>query len=184
MTSITDRYATAVRATSLKASNESMPDGADPVRTASRVDVVGAYGLMGKKHPLAAALARLLLAGDDRAVGDVVREIAAVAEGRAFRTEVEITRLQAEDMGRKVLAWYRDGRCKPCHGLGFEMVEGAPSLSRNLCKACKGTTRIGFNQHFSMEHLLLAQWVLGKVERELALGASAAMHRLAPSLQL
>lgn len=184
MSGISDRYAGAVRATSLKSSNETMPSGADPVRTASKLDVIGAYGLMGKKHPLAAALARLLVGGDDRAVGDVVREIAAVAEGRAWRTDVEITRLEAEDMGRKVLAWYRNGRCKPCNGLGFELIAGAPSLSRNLCKACKGSTRIGFNQHFSMERLVLAQWVLAKLERELALGASAAMHRLAPSMAL
>ena len=181
---ITDRYATAVRASNLKPSNESMPAGTDPARTAAKVDVIGAFALMGKQHPLAAALVRLLEGGDNTAVRDVVQEMAAVVEGRAYRTGVEITRLQAEDMSRSVLAWYRHGTCKACNGHGFELIDGAPSLSSNTCKACKGTRKVPFARQFAMERQELAVWTLAKVEREIALAGPAAMARLAPRLEL
>ena len=181
---ITDRYASAVRASNLKPSKESMADGTNPAKTATKVDVLGAFGFMGKQYPLAAALVRLLEGGDNTAVRDVVAQMTEVVHGRARRTGVEMTRLQAEDMSRSVLAWYRHGTCKACGGHGFELIDGAPSLSGNTCKACKGTRKVPFARQFAMERQELAAWTLAKVEREIALAGPAAMARLAPRLQL
>lgn len=161
-----------------------MAEGTDPARTAAKVDLLGAFGLMGKQHPLAAALVRLLSGGDNTAAREVVSEMAAVVEGRAYRTSVQITRLQAEDMARMVLAWYRHGTCTPCSGHGFELIEGAPALSGNQCKACRGAGKVPFTMQFSIERQELAEWVLAKVEREIAMAGPAAMARLAPRLEL
>ena len=181
---ITDRYATAVRASTLKPARESMPEGTDPARTAAPVDVIGAFGLMSRMRPLAAALVRLLEGGDNSAERHVVNELAAVVEGRAYRTGVEITRPQAVAMSQAVLAWYRHGTCSHCGGHGFERVEGAPMLSGSACKPCKGTGRIPFASQFALERQELAAWTLGKVEREIALAGPAAMAKLAPRLDL
>jgi hypothetical protein len=59
---IVDRYASAVRASSLKS---------EPDTTYSASDVLGAMGLAGKRHPLAVALTRLFT-GDNTASGDIV----------------------------------------------------------------------------------------------------------------
>lgn len=184
--SITDRYATSVSSGNLRPVKESMPDGADPVHTASKLDVVGAFGLMAKKHPLAGALCRLLLGGDDLATRDVVQELAAVIEGRAYRTDVPITRVQAEDMGKRVLAWYRHGTCTHCGGLGFDKIPGTTALSGNACKHCdpRHPGKVPFASEFAMERLELAWFTLAKIEREIALAGPAAMSALAPRLEL
>lgn len=183
--SLHDRYASAVHSGNLKPQKDSM-GGADPARTASKLDIVGAYGLMGRKHRLAGALCRLLLGGDNQAARDVVQELAAVIEGRAYRTGVQVTRLQAEDMGRMVLAWFRDGTCKHCGGLGYEKVPGVPALSGNACKHCdpRHPGKVPFAAAFAMERLELAWFSLAKIERELALAGPAALAALAPRMDL
>jgi len=184
--SITDSYAAGVSRGNLRPAKESMPDGADPVKTAAKIDVIGAFAFMAAKHPLAGALCRLLLGGDDLAARDVVHELAVVIEGRAYRTNVTITRLQAEDMGKRVLAWYRHGTCTHCGGLGFEKIDGTTSLSGNRCKHCdpRHPGKVAFASEFALERLELAWFALAKVEREIALAGAAAMDKLAPRLEL
>lgn len=175
--SITDQYASAARSGNMRSK-------ADTTRSDS--DVVGAFGLMGKQRPLAAALCRLLLAGDDLATRDVVQELAAIIEGRAWRTNVPITRLEAEDMGKAVLAWYRNGTCTHCDGLGFDKVPGVPALSGNACRHCdpRHPGKVPFTAAFPMERIELAWFTLDKIEREIALAGPAAMAKLAPQLEL
>jgi hypothetical protein len=182
--SIHDRYASAVHSGNLKPQKDSMA-GAEPVRTASKLDVVGAYGLMSKRHRLAGALCRLLLGGDNQAAREVVQELAAMVEYRAYMDGIQIVRVQAEDLGRKVLAWYRNGTCQHCGGLGFEKIQGIPALSGNACKHCdpRHPGKVPFAADFSMEHLSLAWFALGKIEREIALAGPAAMAALAPKLE-
>ena len=169
-----DRYSSAVRSSNLRSKADT---------NASDSDVLGAAGLAAKKAPLALALLRLF-SGDNHAALEIVRLLGGMADGKAYRLGIEITRLQAEDMGRKVLAWVRDGVCKHCGGHGVTLIEGAPALSDRMCQACKGTRRVPFEREFSIEQLLLAQWLLAEVEREAAVAGPMAMARLAPRLDL
>lgn len=182
--SITDRYATAVRATSLAGNAETMADGTNPARTANQVDVLGAFGLAAKKRPLAVALTRLF-AGDNHAAREIVRLLAVMVNSKAWHTQgVNVPAVEAEDIGRKVLAWHRDGACKPCGGLGFQIIHGTPSLSGNACPACKGSRKVPFNADFTLERLPLALWLRGEIEREQGIAGQAAMRALAPRLDL
>lgn len=38
-----------------------------------------------------------------------------------------------------VLIWWLDHTCPHCHGLKFEKVQGAPSLSARACRYCRGS---------------------------------------------
>ena len=168
-----DRYSSAIHSSNLK----SKPD-----THSSDSDVLGAAGLAGKRAPLAMALLRLL-SGDNHASRDVVDIMAGMLDGKAYRMQVELTRVEAADMARAVLAWVRDGVCTPCGGLGFQRIEGAPSLSEHVCQACRGTGKRPFEREFPMVRVLLAQWMLAEVERELATAGPAAMAALAPRLE-
>ena len=182
--SITDRYATAVRATSLAGNAESMADGTSPAKTANQVDVLGAFGLAAKKRPLAVALTRLF-AGDNRAAREIVQLLAVMVDTKSWRDDgVNVPMLEAEDIGRKVLAWHRDGVCRDCGGHGFELIHGAPSLSGNACPVCRGSRKVPFDSEFTMERLHLARWLREKIEREQGMAGQAAMRALAPRLDL
>ena len=175
-----DRYATAVRSSNLK----SKPD---TLRSDS--DVLGAAGLAAKRAPLALALLRLL-SGDNHASTEIVSILAGMADGKAYRIGVEITRIECVDMGRAVLAWCRDGTCKACGGHGFrlandaEIGQGRAVLSEHHCPACRGERKIPFDRQFSIERLELARWLRSEVEREVSKAGPAAMAALAPRLEL
>lgn len=171
---LTDRYASAVRSSNLRSS---------PDTVQSDSDVLGAAGLAAKKHGLAIALLRLL-SGDNHSSREIVEIMGGMIDGKAFRVGVEMTRVEAEDIGRAVLAWYRHGACHHCGGLGYERVEGAPTLSGHHCKRCNGTGKRPFDREFSAMNLDLARWMLAQIEREIAIAGSAAMKALAPKLDL
>lgn len=183
---IQDRYASAVRSSNLR----SKPD-----TTHSDTDVLGAAGLAAKPvrvvdgierpgSPLGIALMRLF-AGDNTAAADIVRIMAASLVGKAWRmSEQRVSQVQAEDIARAVLAWHRDGVCKPCGGHGYKLVEGAPMLSEQTCPACHGTRKVPFDSAFPLDLVLLARWLLAEVEREQAIAGPAAMAALAPRLDL
>ena len=67
MSKITDRYASAIHASSLKSA---------PETTWSDTDVLGAMGIAGKHEPLGAALARMLSGGGTGGVIDALTDAA------------------------------------------------------------------------------------------------------------
>lgn len=174
MNKITDRYASAIRSGNLA----SKPD-----TTFSDSDVVGAHGLAAKRHPLAIALQRMFL-GDNMAAHQVVLTLAENACGKAFRMGLDLTDVERVDLARSVVAHWRHGICKACHGHGYKLIEGTPHLSEQLCPVCKGSRRRSFDREFPMLHLDLARWMLAEVERETAKAGQAAMAALAPRLDL
>lgn len=183
MSSITDRYATAVRSKNLRSDPESMRNDENPVRDACAADVVAAFGLAGKKQPLATALARLLVG--DRQVARVIVEILTekvISKADAWR--VDITRDEAVVLGKSVLAWAQFGTCKPCNGLGFSVIPGTTTLSEMACPHCHGTGRMPFDPHFAVEHLQLARWLLAEIEADIAKAGPVAMAALAPRMDL
>lgn len=165
-----DRYAGALRTKDLRSNASS---------THSASDVVGAAGLTAREYPASIELLRFF-AGDNRGAPKVVSYLADVISGRAYRTGAQMTRVEAEDMARSILAWYRDGRCPACSGRGFGAIEGAPMLSGKACPACHGARRVAFEGAFDAGRLELATWLRARVERELALGAADAKRRLGP----
>lgn len=180
---ITDRYASAVHSSNLKSRTET---------TFSDSDVLGAAGLAGKlvKHdghpgaPLAIALARLF-AGDNHAVREIVDLMAQLVWSKARRDGIVVLkRFAAEEMSRAVLAWHREGVCKPCGGHGYQVIRGAPALSENECPKCRGSGRRAFDSEFAPDMLDLARWLLAELERELSRAGPAAMAALAPRLDM
>ena len=169
---ITERYASAVNSTNLK----SRPD-----TTYSDTDVLGAFGKAGVKHPLATALTRLF-SGDNHAVREIVAILADDVWRRARLVEVKLTRVQSEDMARAVLAWHRDGVCRPCSGHGYLRINGAPTISDAECPACRGTRKVPFERQFHADRRELARWLQAQIEREQAEAGQAAMRALAPRL--
>lgn len=173
-----DRYSTAVRSTNLKSR---------PETTHSDTDTLGAAGLAGKRQPLAMALMRLFV-GDNGMTSQIVYILADMAWSRAHHQGLKLRRVQAEDMAAKVLAWHRDGVCKPCGGHGVHLQsggrigEGRGALSDRQCGACRGTGRVPFDREFGDDARPVAQWLLAEVERETAKAGPAAMAALAPRL--
>lgn len=168
-----DRYSSAIHSSNLKSK---------PETECSDSDVLGAAGLAAKHAPLAMALLRLL-SGDNHASREVVDIMAGMLDGKAYRMQVELTRVEAADMARAVLAWVRDGVCRPCGGIGAQKIENTNRLG-TVCPTCRGTGKRPFEKEFPMVRVLLAQWMLAEVERELAKAGPAAMAALAPKLEL
>lgn len=171
---IRDRYATAVHSSNLKSEAKTFQ---------SDSDVIGAYGLAGKRSPLATALERLFT-GDNRASREIVAIMAEMSWGKAKSLKVKQTRVQSEDMARMVLAWHRDGTCKPCGGHGYDIVPGTLTIGNMECKHCRGTRKIPFEKQFKPEHRILARWLLVHIEKEQSVAGPAAMRALAPMLEL
>ena len=171
---IMDRYAGAVRSSNL---------GSKPDTTYSDSDVIGAAGLAAKRAPLGVALMRLF-SGDNHAIGEIVRILSAKAVGKAYRLGSEIGQVEADDVARAVLAWHRDGVCKPCGGHGQKLIPGTTTIGDETCAACRGGGRLLFDRQFSAGRLELAQWLVAELEREMAIAGPAAMMMLAPRLDL
>ena len=168
---ILDRYNTAIHASNL---------ASDPLTTWSDTDVIGAAGLAARHEPLGIELARMLAGGGS---GQVVAILTEEAHERSFRVRERITRVQAEDIARAVLAWYRHGTCQPCGGIGFPRIKGTPSLG-DECAHCGGTGRIQFDSQFRQEWRQIARWLRDGIERTQANAGVIAMQKIAPKLDL
>jgi hypothetical protein len=172
---ILDRYSAAVHSGNLVS---------NPGTTWSDTDVLGAFGLAAKKRPLSVALARLFM-GDNHAAREIVGIMAVMIDARSWQTAREnVPRVEAEDIARKVLAWHRDGVCKPCGGHGFALIEGAPSLSGRACIHCRGTRKVAFDVQFAERRRDLALWMRERIEREQSFAGEQAMKMLAPRFDL
>lgn len=169
MSHILERYSTAIHASTLKP---------DATTTYSDLDVIGAAGLAARYEPIGIALARMLSGGGD---GQVIAIMARAAFEKSFSLRVKVTQVQAADISRAVIAWFRDGRCNSCGGTGYRVIPGTPSLGDD-CPDCKGTGKIPFEPQFRQEWRDLARWLSSEVERSQAAAGQAAMAMLAPRL--
>ena len=186
MSRIIDRYSTAINSCNL-----SSKEGT----TYSDSDVLGAAGLAGKDRladgrpgaPLGMALMRLF-SGDNRAAAEIVVIMSDMAWRKAQAGSIKLRRVQADDLARAVLAWHRDGTCKPCGGHGYAVI-GASSGGRGVvsdqeCPACRGSGRVAFEAQFLVAHREIARWLQYEIEREQSRAGQAAMAALAPRLEL
>lgn len=174
MSSIIDRYSSAVRSRDMSSR---------PLTTHSDSDVMGAAGLAGKRAPLGMALLRLFV-GDNHAAAAIVEILAAKAIGKAYRMGRECGRVEAEDISRAVLAWHREGSCKPCGGHGVKIIPGTTTLGNETCKSCAGTGRLLFDRQFTPARLELARWLSAEIYREQASAGPKALRMLAPRFEI
>lgn len=171
---IRERYASAIRASSLTV---------DERTTFSNTDVVGAYGLAGKRHPLATGLERLFH-GDNGASQEVLSVLTEMLRNKASAMRLKVARTQAEDIARACLAWHRDGTCKVCGGHGLQLIPGTKTHSERDCLSCRGTGKRPFERNFRHEWQGLAGWLVAEMEREQAKAGPEAMKKIAPMLDL
>lgn len=182
---ICDRYASAVHSSNLKSRETTIY---------SDSDVLGAAGLAAKAElhsglrgaPLAIALARLF-GGDNSAAREIVDLMADAVWAKAFSQNIKLRRVEAGDMARAILAWQRDGVCRPCGGHGFELIPGTPHFSGRDCGACNGTRKRLLTKefkNFGIERLDLVHWLLAELQRETSKAGPAMMAALAPRLDL
>lgn len=75
-----------------------------------------------------------------------------------------------------VLAYWLDGVCKTCSGLGYDVIPGTPTLSDVACGSCEGTGQQRFEGPRDADWLLE---VIAGAERRMA---SAVMQRLADDM--
>ncbi len=191
-TMLRERYSSAVHARSL---------AVDEKTTYSDTDVLGAYGLADKHltqghdgnereegrrftpAPLAVPLERLF-AGDNNAAHEIVRILAEMAFFEARRWNVKMSRPQSHDMACMMLAWFRNGACKPCGGRGKPAIKDSPVLSAHDCDQCKGTGKINFEQEFRYEWKPIAIWLKECMEEESGRAGPAAMRTIAAKMVL
>lgn len=170
-----DRYAMAVRTSNLKS---------ESTTTFSSADILGAAGLAAQRHPLAISLLRLFT-GDNAAAGVIVDHMTQMTMSKAhFAYSQAIDREAASIVSRLVLDWYRDRRCRPCRGLGHQLIPGTPKLSDQACKVCGGAGLRDFDAMFPPDRLQLAKWLASELEREMGMAGPAAMAALKPKLDL
>jgi hypothetical protein len=166
-----ERYAVAVNSDNLTV---------DERTTYSDTDVLGAAGLAARRYPLGIALTRLFADGKPEAA---ILALTELAFKRARTLRVKLGRVEAEDISKAVLGWYRHGRCHPCGGTGYSVIPGTPVQGAE-CPHCKGTTFIPFDRQFPQDRQELARWLSGEIDREQAAAGSAAMAMLAPRMEL
>jgi hypothetical protein len=168
---VLERYAAAVNSDNL---------AVDARTTWADSDVLGAAGLAARYEPLGVALVRLFADGKPEQAVAILTDM---AFKRARTVKVKLSQVQAGDLSRAVLGWYRHGTCQPCGGTGFQMIPGTP-MQGDECPHCKGTGRLLFDRQFPGEALELARWLSGEIDRAQVAAGRAAMAMLAPTLTL
>jgi hypothetical protein len=181
---ILDRYASAVHSSNLKSR---------PETTMSDTDVLGAFGIADRrlssgedhfsKHPLAVPLERLF-AGDGAAAGVIVQILGGIIRSKAKALRIDMTVLQASDMARVALGWFRNPSCKVCGGHGFKVIANTKTLGDSKCRPCNGSGKVQLELAFRVEQRELVRWTMAQMEREANMAGPAAMKALAPFLDL
>lgn len=101
------------------------------------VDVLKAVGLASIAVPHYMSLYRLKYLDDGQEMRNAKDIFIRWTRAHMMRRELDAS--SANRWGVQALtAWVGDV-CQCCHGLGHQLIEGAPSLSDRPCGACKGT---------------------------------------------
>jgi hypothetical protein len=179
--SFSDRYSAATRSKNLRS---------DPRTTMSDADVIGAAGLAGRTQRLSMALYRLFTGGDDTSQGNCIRIMTRMLVGKAWHfQQVTLTEIEAEDLAKAALAWFRFGTCKVCGGHGYmvlpgqELGDGRAVLGDSPCPACKGTGKVAYDSQFKADRVELMRWLASEVERAERTAGAAAMKALGARME-
>lgn len=181
---IKERYSSAIRSSNLRTRYET---------NMSDTDTLGAYAVADRrlssgedhfsKHPLAVPLERMFL-GDSSAATEVVGHLAISIRSKAQALRIRMTELQASDMARVALGWFRQPSCRVCGGHGFKLIHGTKTLGDSRCRPCNGSGKVQLEQAFRVEQRELVRWVMAQMEREAGMAGPAAMKALSPMMDL
>lgn len=190
---IQNRYASAVHSSNLAVDGKTHMSDSDTLgamglaahalETGWRPTGPGGQGEPVRPVPLAVPLERLF-SGDNRAVYQIVRDLAKLAHEHSFKIDCRIKRVQCADLARACLAWHRDGACPACEGRGYALIPGTKTLSERECPECRGSRKIPFERQFRPEWRELARWMVTEMTRASGYAGPAAMRALAPTLEL
>ena len=155
-------------------------------------DVVGAMAYADRrlssgedhhtKHPLAVPLERLFRGS--RNSKEVIGILADLIQKKAKRSSQEISAVEAKDMARVILGWFRSPRCRVCGGHGLKIIRGTTSLGHQKCAPCQGTGTIQLELLYLESKRELVRWAISRMELEAGLAAPAAMTALASKMDL
>lgn len=195
---ISDRYASAVNATSLRPTGIRGRDEDRP----QTVEVLASYGLadrtltdgvdrQGKRTPpapLAVPLARLL-SGDSRAVHEIVRILAGMGFDHSYSLGEKVAIGECRRLAKATIAWFRHGRCTQCGGHGYERIPGVPALSGRACKHCQGgkipfAESIRQDKAFGARLVPVAEWMRDTVEQSVGRAGPQALRHLSVKASL
>jgi hypothetical protein len=196
--SVEERYAAAISHGSV---------GANPRTSMSGGDVVAAMGIADREltegkvrrrdhetgevfeegirpAPLAVSLERLLTGGDNRAASAIVASLTEMAWRQARAESIKLTRADANNMARIVLAWFRHGTCKPCGGHGFDLIPGTKTHGKFSCRACRGTGKRPLMKEFRVQIRPIVAWLEMEISREAGRAGPRAMAHLSEKMDL
>lgn len=89
---------------------------------------------------LALRLYRMQTTGDRASLSAVVSEADAALRKRLLRKSSRpMPAAQRDALVVQTLRWWLSQRCEYCNGSGFDVMDGAPTLSMQECTACSGT---------------------------------------------
>lgn len=172
MSMIRDRYASAIHSPRLTH---------DADTSWSDTDVLAAMGFAAKRYPLSHMLARLW-AGDSTVERQITEVLAHVALQRAAKHGLKPA--GARELAQTVLRYCRDPKCRPCGGVGYQRIEGAPALSSLHCRACQGTGRVFTRRLFKSKWADLGDSLIDLVHAEAGRAMALASAKLLPQMQL
>lgn len=139
------------------------------------IDVVRAMGMTAASSPVGVSLWRLRYQRDTRELPRVQEGLREMAIKRGWAgNDIEATKLV-----NRVLAHWLDDLCHSCAGRGYQLVEGAPVLSDEVCPDCSGQGRVAM-KNATEQAVALLDW-MAAAEREVA---GQVMRRLATEMEL
>lgn len=129
------------------------------------VDWLRASGMVGRRHPVALAVWRLVELQDRRAFPEALRGVLALA----LRLDLDEPVMSTS----AVLQYLTDSLCRACRGRGFAVVPGTPYLGDEACQDCGGGGRRdpGFSEDEDRLHEAVK-----RLQREAAAAVMAAMR--------
>lgn len=196
--SVEERYATAVSRGSVAADPRTRMSGGDVVAAMGIADRELTQGKVRRRDPetrtvyeepirpapLAVSLERLLTGGDNRVVSLIVATLTDMAWRQARAQDVKLSRADANNMARVVLAWFRYGTCKPCGGHGFDLIPGTKTHGKYACRACKGSGKRPLLKEFRIPLRPIVAWLEVEIQREAGRAGPRAMAHLAAKMDL
>lgn len=109
------------------------------------IDVVGAAGMAAINDPGHMALYRLKYLSDNASIALAKSTFIIWTRKAMMRRGVDPS--TASRVGVQTLMKWLGDVCPTCHGLGYPLLEGTPSLSSKPCGHCKGTGRTPIRGH-------------------------------------
>lgn len=149
------------------------------------VDLLTAAGMVGWRNSLALALWRLQQRPDPHLVGETLLSLAKLlrkAHARDLLRWRGMNQAEAKHVAAITLAWWLSPTCEKCHGRGYQVIPGTPTLSDIPCPCCHGgrTIPLGvvLRARVPADHVDAGRWLHGQMTSLLAPLSRAMAYKL------